>query len=141
MKQLDVIGEGPVRDMILAINHYVSTGDHIGEGIALEGLSGDYLFAVPFDPQSADDLADARCFERRLREIVEDQPAILLSVSEQKEPGQFDYLLVSILPSDLRKVAAALVRSAGQAGWGSGKPLIDEHFPDVRAKILSGEGV
>ena len=139
--RLDTTREGPLNDLVLAINHYVSTGDHIGEGVAMEGADGRYIFTVPYDPAHPDDRADAQRLRLRVSEIAAQYPDLKLEVQEQKLPGKFDYLLLFVSPADVRRLAAELVRSNGDAGWGTSKPLIDEHFPYVRAKILSGEGV
>ncbi len=140
MATLDIVTEGPVRDMILAINHYVSTGDHIGEGVAMEGEGGGYLFGVPYDPRNPDDRDDARRLRQRLAEIAAAHPGLSVRTEDHPPAGGFSYFVVHVRPELARRLAAELVRSSGDAGWGSGKPRIDKHFPDVRGKILSGEG-
>ena len=141
MKPIDVISEGPVRDLFLALNHYISTGDHVGEGVAMEDHQGDYLFNIAYDPQNAVDAADYIRFRRRITEIMEAGAIPLMVTEPDGRRGQFLVALLHVKPADVRRLAQELVRSPGAAGWGSMKPLIDEHFPDVRGKILSGEGV
>jgi hypothetical protein len=53
MAQLSTVTEGPVKDMVFAINHYVSTGDHIGEGVAMEGLDGGVPVRRALRPQKS----------------------------------------------------------------------------------------
>lgn len=137
---LDVTQEGPLNDLILAINFYISTGDHIGEGMALEGKEGEIIVLVPFDPRHPDDRDDARRLRSRLSEIRAATPNLRVKVTEEKTGSQFDILQVSVSPSDLRPLAAELVRESGAEGWGTCKAVIDENMPEVRAKLLNGEG-
>ena len=107
----------------------------------MEGHDGGLIFQIPYDAANPDDRDDARRLRARLGEIQAARPDLPCSLEDGGAAGRFVMLLLHVRPEDARRLASALVRSCGEAGWGTGKPLIDEHFPDVRAKLLSGEGV
>jgi len=41
--------EGPINDLFYAINFYISTGDHIGEGNAAEMEDGQLFVIIPIN--------------------------------------------------------------------------------------------
>ncbi len=134
--------EGPANDMIWAINHYISTGDRLGEGTAMEDDIGDYVFVISYDPKNPDDFADYGRFKRRIAEIVAARRNLRIClVDTGDKQGRFLNAFLHVCPADLRRLAAELVRSCGEAGWGTPKAVIDKHLPGLREKILSGEGV
>ena len=141
MTQITPVAEGPVSDLFLAINHFVSTGDHIGEGVALPEPGGRVLVQIPYDPGNPDDRDDFRRFASRMAEVGAADPSLAFPVRELGRAPGFTVAGFSVPEADCRRLARELVRSGGAEGWGTGKAVIDEHAPDVRAKLLSGEGV
>lgn len=133
--------EGPLNDLFLAINFYVSTGDHIGEGVAPDLGGGVLLVQIPYDPKNPDDAADFAKFKARMGEIGREHPSLAFAVRTLGETPGFTIAAFEINEGQMRDLARELVRSCGEAGWGTGKAVIDAHAPDVRAKLLSGEGV
>jgi hypothetical protein len=133
--------EGPINDLFLAINHYVSTGDLYGEGVALD-LGGDLrLVQIPYDPKSADDAEDYRKFSVRLGEILQQHRDLAGPLKTLDRLPRFVIAGFEIDEGRMRDLARELVRHPGSAGWGTGKALIDQHFPSAREKLLSGEGL
>ena len=132
--------EGPINDLIYAVNFYISTGDHIGEGNAAEMEDGQLLIIIPLSKTNADDQADADRLEQRVTEI-QSSGAVAVTLERHADTGAFDYLLMKLAVKDARPVARELVRQMGGEGWGTPKRDIDKHMPGLREKILSGEGV
>ncbi len=132
--------EGPINDLIYAVNFYISTGDHIGEGNAAEVDDGQLLVIIPLSKTNADDQADANCLQQRVSEI-QGSGAVAVTLERHADTGAFDYLLLKLAVSDARPLARELVRQMGGKGWGTPKRDIDKGLPGLREKILSGEGV
>lgn len=143
-KKVEVVIQehGSVNDVILGINHYISTGDYYGEGVALEAEAGLWAFAIGYDPSSPQEKADLTALKVRLEELRQSG----LDLREEIQPwadrgkGRFNFLLVYVHQDDLTRLAQGLVREPGRAGWGSTYPLLQSAAPEVRGKILSGEG-
>lgn len=140
MATIEFMREGAFTDLFLAINHYISTGDHVGEGIALPDPEDGLRVLVPYDPDNKTDNEDAVRLQRRVSEIM-DARTMPLAMDHEGRSGKFAVLVILVGEKDARRLAQELVRTPGPGGWGSMKALIDQHFPDVRTKILSGEGV
>ena len=140
--QVDVQEHGSVNDVFLGINHYISTGDHYGEGAALDTGAGGLAFVVTYDPSSPQEIADLTALRVRLEELRQTG----IGLREETLPraaqglGQFNFLLLHVHQDDLIRLAQGLVREPGKAGWGSTYPLLRAAFPEVRGMILSGEG-
>lgn len=141
--QVDVQEHGSVNDVFLGINYYISTGDHYGEGGAIDMGAGVLALVVPYDPSKPQEIADLTALKVRLEELRqagiglrEETPPIASS----GRVGQFDFLLLHVHQDDLVRLAQGLVREPGKAGWGSTYPLLQAAFPEVRGMILSGEG-
>ena len=132
--------EGPINDLFYAVNFYISTGDHIGEGKAGETEDGQLLVIIPLSKTNAEDQADADRLQQRVTEI-QSSGAVGVTLERHKDTGAFDYLLLKLAAGDARPLARELVRQRGGKGWGTPKRDIDAHLPGLREKILSGEGV
>lgn len=132
--------KGPINDLFYAINFYVSTGDHIGEGNAGEMEDGRLFVIIPLNNVSADDQADAGKLQQRVSEIQKSR-AVAVTMERHPDNKEFDYLLMELKLADARLLAREMVRQMGGKGWGTPKRDIDKHLPGLREKILSGEGV
>lgn len=141
MPTIEPRSEGPINDLFLAINHYVSTGDHIGEGVALPEPDGRVLIQIPYDPRNATDAEDFKKFASRMAEIAVADPALKYPVRELGKTPQFAIAGFTIAENKMRRLAKELVRGGGMGGFGSPKGLIDQNFPDARGMLLSEEGV
>ena len=130
--------EGPINDLFYAVNFYISTGDHIGEGTATE--DGQLFIIIPLSKTNAADQADAERLQQRVTEI-KGSGAVGVELERHADTGAFDYLLMKLALTDARPLARELVRQMGGKGWGTPKNDIDTHLPGLREKILSGKGV
>ena len=127
----------PLNRLFIAINHYVSTGDHLGEGTAIgEGIqrhmTGEphaldlvrlLLMENTTDPT---DVADFAAFASRFSELAGQFDTHLKWEPQQ---GKFRMYSFVIKYGQANELANALTEQPGPAGWGSMKELIDEHYP------------
>lgn len=139
--KLTKLSEGPINDLFLAINHYVSTGDHIGEGVALPEPDGRVLIQIPYNPRNATDADDFKRFASRMAEIAVADPSLQFPVKDMGKTPHFTIGGFVIGQDQMRALARELVRDGGLLGFGSGKRLIDQHFPEARGILLSQEGI
>lgn len=133
---------GSANDVFLGINHYISTGDYIGEGAVLDMGAGVLALVVAYNPSSPQEIADLTALKVRLEELRQTG----IDLREETQPwaaqgmGQFNFLLLHVHQDDLIRLAQGLVREPGKAGWGSTYPILLAGAPEVRGMILSGEG-
>ncbi|PRY38472.1 hypothetical protein CLV58_109199 [Spirosoma oryzae] len=125
----------PINRLFLAINHYISTGDHIGEGMAVpEGpqkvrrgepdAQDKIRILVPYNITNDTDLDDLACFTSRFNELAS-------QFSTRLEPlqgnGQFGLTSFVIRYQQAHLLSSKLMEKPGPAGWGSNKALIDQY--------------
>lgn len=118
----------PLNRLLFAINHYVSTGDHVGEGIALPtGREGDpsreQLVMIPVNTKMEQDREDFAAFGARLNELG-------WELEKMGRDGIFEFYALRIREDEMDALAEKLRERPGQEGWGSMKETIDKHFPD-----------
>jgi hypothetical protein len=110
--------QGGINDVFLGINHYISTGDFYGAGMALDARAGLLRVVIPDDPSKPQEIADLTALKARLVELRQ----VGISLREETEPwttqgkSQFDCLLVYVHQDDLIRLAQGLVREPGKAG-------------------------
>ena len=63
--ELIPIADGPLKRLIIAINHYISTGNHFGEGFAL-GEGSRVRIVIPVNLYMERDQKDFEAFRSRL---------------------------------------------------------------------------
>lgn len=115
------IGE-PINKLFWAVNHYISTGDHIGEGVARR--EGDHwLLTLVVNAASSTDLLDMGKLVARLAEI--DPPLATLTWIGQK--GDIHGWALGVADTDITALTEALTSQQGPEGWGSGKAVIDRY--------------
>lgn len=108
--------------LLFAINHYVSTGDHIGEGIVAP-IGGDrFLIPIPVNRTLSADQADFACFRSRFNELAPDYGTQLEYAGGN---GVFDFWHFSIRADQMDALAADLRARPGPKGWGSEKAKIE----------------
>lgn len=118
-RDITPITEGAVNRLFWAINHYVSTGTHIGEGVATR--DGDnWTFIIPVAIGSKQDQADMATFRSRLDSIT-----VPATIGYMGELGESECWILSVADSDLHSLTEALIEAPGSLGWGSGKAVID----------------
>lgn len=121
--------------LFLAINHYVSTGDHIGEGTAVphgpqksrtgEPADGDRIMILVFVNRTDEvDLKDFTCFRSRFSELESEFNVKLKNDGTEQQFQRWSFVIYyrQALP-----LAKALAEKPGSAGWGSLKKIIDQH--------------
>lgn len=122
MSKIKAVSKTSINKLFWAINHYVSTGDHISEGVS-EDLGDSILVLLPVNPDLPVDMQDFERFRARLDELGE------------KIDGPFEsvgFLLYTwqVAKSDTNKFARLLTEKPGPLGWGSMKETIDAHTWD-----------
>lgn len=113
----------PLNRLFFAINHYISTGDHFGEGIAVpEG--GRVRVLIPVNVNLPQDGEDLRAFRSRFEEL---QSAYETALGYMGEEEGFEFWSFLIREDQADALARDLRASPGSLGWGSGKAIIDAH--------------
>lgn len=116
-----LIGQ-PLNDLFFAINHYVSTGDHVGEGVAHEIDRHRVRVLIPVRKACALDQQNFARFRERFDELAED---FCTSLSLHPTADPFDIWTFTIESGFIEAMAAALRERPGPRGWGSPKQTID----------------
>ena len=132
--------EGPINDLIYAVNFYITTGDRIGEGNAAEVDNGQLLIIIPLNKTDADDQADADRLEQRVTE-VQHSGIVAVTLERHQDAGAFDYLLLKLAVEDARLIARELVREMGGKGWGTPKRNTDQYFAGLSVSFVSETNV
>ena len=101
--------------LFIAINHYVSTGDRIGEGVAT--VEEDRLQILL--PVKARDPRDAEDFRRFCARFDELAPRFGLSLEFKANAIGMDVWGFLIDPDQIDALSSALRERAGPLGWGS----------------------
>lgn len=128
------LDKSPINRLFFAINHYVSTGDHIGEGVVLpepgtphrddEPYPEDRLrFLIPVRTASDQDLDDFASFRSRFEEL---QDTFTTRLEASGSEGAFGLWSFAIAYRQADALAKALRRRPGPKGWGSPKATIDQ---------------
>lgn len=138
MQNVTALGNNtPLSRLFVAINHYISTGDHIGEGNAIpEGPS----ISRTGEPHPADkiriillvnttdkaDLSDFEKFKSRFSQVAKDFNTKLESGGRERHFLVYTFVIKYGFCNEL---AQKLTEQPGPLGWGSMKELIEKHFP------------
>ena len=136
MQPITALRNSPLNGLFLAINHYVSTGDHLGEGVAMpegeqrhatgEPHKDDQIrVIVAMDIGNPTDVADFEKFRSKFSKIAIEFDTNL--THEGVHGGMRIYTFV-IRYRQCEKMAQRLTESPGPLGWGSPKELIDKHL-------------
>lgn len=124
--------------LIEAINHYIATGDHFGEGSVFEAKSGEYLIPILFDPTDSIDSSDFEKFACRLDEI-RDETGLKLVMEREGKIGRCDSFHLRLEQSKFLPLAKALVSRPSEKGWGSMHNAIQRLAPGLRDEILNAK--
>ena len=122
-----------LNQLFLAINHYVSTGDHIGEGIALPHSPSQNRPGLPLPtdvlqilmPCNTEDKLDISDFEKFKSRFLELQDTFKTKLEEGKPNGKFRLYFFLLRFGDCQALSQALMEKPGPLGWGSPKAIID----------------
>jgi hypothetical protein len=117
--RIDIGKEGPINDAFLALNHYISTGDHVGEGIAMYWHDGRIAFNVPYAPRELEDKDNWTRLEARLHQMQADDDFSVEIQDGGMTPGGFRVMILLLAEDDVPAFTLALKEKPGPIGWGS----------------------
>ena len=118
----------PLNRLFLAINHYISTGDHLGEGIAYDqGTHVQVILAV--NQSNPTDLADFVKFRSRFDEL---RAEFNLTLSDLGVQNNFHLHSFLVDLTDMDDLAKRLEEKPGAGGWGSMHELINQSQKNAR---------
>ena len=122
-KKVTPMVDSPLNRLVFAINHYVSTGDHIG--VAIAAKYGERIgVTIPVRKNAPQDVADFEAFRSRFEELAPVHGASLGWIGEHEGVEAW---LVLIGMEQMEAFAAELRERPGPLGWGSGKATIDAY--------------
>jgi hypothetical protein len=125
MTDITFVQQGePLSELYLAINHYVSTGDHLGEGVAADAGPGRFRVLLAVNRALPQDVADWECFRSRFAEL---QREFGLRLQREGASMGMEMWAFEVREDQVGPLAGALRARPGRLGWGSLKPLIDRH--------------
>lgn len=113
---------GPINRLFWAINHYVSTGDHIGEGVATQ-RDGAWVLCILVYYKKEQDCRDIAALRSRLS----DSGLPRHELAYGGKMGEVEIWNLIVADVDVLPLADALVSAPGALGWGSGKAVIDRY--------------
>lgn len=108
--------------LILAVNHYVTTADCVGDGTAWEE-GGMLCLVIAVNRGLPQDQRDFETLRSRMGEL-QGQGNWRLRFAERGMP--FDFWMLEVACSDADRLIDQLVAAPGPLGWGSPKPLVDK---------------
>ena len=123
MTAMHPVQNTPLNQLFLAINHYISTGDHVGEGMANEHETHLQVI-IPVNQTNPVDREDFTKFRSRWEEL---QGKFSTELVDNGEHQQFRLYTFNINPSDMDELAKELTKRPGPLGWGSMYGLIQKH--------------
>lgn len=122
-RKITPLRRSPINRLFFAINHYVSTGDHVGEGLGVP--EGAYVrVLLPVNSAMAQDVSDFEAFRARFDELA---PRFGLTLEGPERSGVYHIYSFRIHERDMDALARALRERPGPSGWGSMKAVIDKH--------------
>lgn len=128
-RRITPVMKTPLNRLFLALNHYISTGDHFGEGVALPESDPALRLVRVLIPVNRTMKQDRVDFEK-LRSKFDELAAageFPVRLEHMGREGLFEYWSFVVPEFRMDDLAAELRRAPGPAGWGSGKAIIDQH--------------
>jgi hypothetical protein len=121
-KMMEIYTTQAISRVILAINHYISTGDFIGHGMAI-AREDKLEFIVLVNPNLPADVTDWGRLKSKLQEVQ--YPPFELESLGFTLDSNFLANTITLAETDLIAFADALIERPGPLRWGSQKYLID----------------
>jgi len=118
MPDIQMLADEPANRFIFAVNHYVSTGDQIGEAVVLS-KENPCTIVVPVDLGNEQDASDFAALRSRVDELDR------VSIEKEGEEQGFTFYLVHAHDAD--DAAVQLASKPGEKGWGSPRPLVQRY--------------
>lgn len=136
-QSITALDKTPLNRLFVAINHYISTGDHIGEGIAVPEGPQRHTQGEPHPDDklrvllmvNTTDPVDRSDFEKFKSRFSQLEKGFGTRLEDGGRQAHFAVNSFVIQYKQTEPLAQALTEQPGPAGWGSMKPLIDKHFP------------
>jgi hypothetical protein len=125
MKHITQSQQGAINDAMLALNYYISTGDHIGEGVAIPLPSGEIALLIAFAPHELEDADNWNRLEARLIEMHGE--GLKLKIENEGQQGIFVMIRLILKELDLPAFTTALKSKPGPLGWGSLYTFLERH--------------
>lgn len=124
----------PLNRLFLALNHYISTGDRVGEGLAIPGgnpKGTTHQVLIPHQPGEATDAADWEKLRARLAQLEAEGQGFKLT-DEGFAPGpsgrrHFHIHALHVPTTKVLRLTALLREKPGPLGWGSFYDLLRTH--------------
>jgi len=127
MPEIEMHSQGPINDLFLALNYYISTGDHVGEGVAYPLPNGGLAVLIAYAPRELEDADNWRRLEARLEQIRRDESLLLRIEDQGGTPGGFRGMAVIVALADLPRLTYLLKAAPGPLGWGSMRSFLAQH--------------
>lgn len=118
----------PLNALFLAINHYMSTGDHAGEGVSMEAPDDRVLLVLAVNRTLTTDQQDFQKLRARLEELREEFP---FTLKNEDDHAVFIIWSLTVRTCDILPLARRLLEAPGPLGWGSMEPLLRPHRPQI----------
>ena len=118
---MHLLTDSSANKLVLAINHFLSIGDHVGEGIGLE-TDGKLMILIPVNTLMSQDREDFNSFLARFNQIKEE---FSIELEPQGQHGIMETYSLTIEKSLISAVADRLIEEPGPLGWGSTKAKVD----------------
>lgn len=111
--------------LFVSINHYIETGDQVGQGWVLDG--GDWvLVLLPVEAFSDEDKSNFACLESRLDELnfkFFDSRTELIRMGYH---DGMDLFALRVRKDQVYGMSRFLVSEPGLEGWGTAKEYVDQ---------------
>lgn len=121
---MDIAQNQPVNRAFLALNHYISTGDHVGEGVAL-GEGNKTVLLITWRPREWEDNDNWKRLRARLEELKGE--GFALEIREMGANGEFSFAGAVVETSQLDEFATKITERRGPLGWGSMKTFLERN--------------
>lgn len=112
----------PLNRLIVAINHYISTGDMIGMGPAVPDGPHRIAPLILVNRSLEEDTTNFACFRSRFDELAAEFDTDLKLVDRH---GPFDFWTFSIRTAQVDLLAKELRKRPGVLGWGTTKEQVE----------------
>jgi hypothetical protein len=147
--QFKVLENTTVNRAMFALNFYLSTGDYIGEGVALDNYlhpatgKDCTMLMVTYDPLNPEDAGNWDKLHARLKELIAENLVIELKDEDwtpgHRGPQTFRSFLIVVETLRLDEFARAVREKPGPKGWGTSYDylkrygLLDAEMPPATA--------
>lgn len=126
--------ERPLSDLILAINLYVSTGNRVGECMALRGRNGVLDILILCNRESPQDVKEFGQFRARIEELRE--AGYPVTLTSKHRVNRFDAWELRVAEKHVLGLAAGLINADSEERYGAASRVVLQHFRDRLNQVL-----